>query len=157
MKSLQTLAANALFPRHVKKTWEASEGNMVTFLDEVDQLAKNVTLRGIFWGLDPIDIEVPVRPQFILPRYSVTDYGLNLRWDAQHDCISWWAVFDYIESNPKKSTFKGRDVPHDCTLTKYQEKNGITKFRYESKRDLRFWAQVTISNEPEKKKRKVEK
>lgn len=110
---------------------------------------KYVKLEGRFWGNpDPESTfqahhKIPVITRWITPQLSDTENGQTLRWKGLPN-LTWWAEFDFIKADPKRSTFKGLNVPVDCSLSSYDDSEKVVQFRYDSKSDLEFWAQITI-------------
>ena len=167
MKSLAELASQKL-PRFIQQTWEANDSNMPDFLTDLEELASDVKLEGRFYGepnideipnewvygLTPVPLR-PIMPMTLIPRFYESEIGYNLRWDS-YDNLSWWAEFNFIEADPGKSKFKGRNIPLDCKLTSHERDGGTIQFRYDSASKPEFWAKITISGDPPFKKAKTE-
>ena len=103
---------------------------------------RNVILQGRFYGNNS---RQPMLTQIFIPTYEQTQDSdsVKIRWDSMQ-YPEWWAELSFNVSTPNSAIFKGRNIPFNATLTRLDQENNTKVFRFDSKTNLEFWAQITI-------------
>lgn len=153
--SLQNLAARAL-PKKIQFIWDACDGNILHFLEELESITDDVTIQGRFHALisrvakkwpdkrtEGFSTDVPCFPFNFINKFEKTIYGYHFRWDDV-TVPEWWAEFDYIEADPKKSFFRGRNIPVTKVLSYFSEDEKNFYWRWDDPHDLAFWAEIIV-------------
>jgi len=113
---------------NIDQTWTTVGSN--------DQMT---TLKGRFYGDDSSH---PMLPQIFIPTFKQLENFVTIKWKSMQN-PEWWTELHFHLEYPNSAKFTGRNIP-DNTLTRFDNEGTCKTFRFDSKSNFEFWAEVTI-------------